>query len=250
MVFVQTGTGKWMIAVVAIVTLAGVTPASAESILLDLGNDVSYRGASVTNPDPNGNYWNSVWSGEFYPDILDLNGNPTEIDFGFSSATGTDSFNGPAGTSTDPADSVYDAEALGNLGVDEAVFDYYVSSTFQIQQLDPSLTYNLTFFGSHKYNDDNVTRYTVYTDATFSIPVASVELLVGVDDAHNEDTVVTISDLSPQADDILYVGFEGASGGLGYLNALEVEIVPEPASVLLVAGGCALACCLRRRNAG
>jgi hypothetical protein len=35
--------------------------------------------------------------------------------------------------------------------------------------------------------------------------------------------VATINDLSPQADDILYVEFVGSTGDLGYLNAMQVE---------------------------
>ena len=42
-----------------------------ETILVDFGNDLSYRGASTPSPDGNGNYWNSVWSGAYYPGLTD-----------------------------------------------------------------------------------------------------------------------------------------------------------------------------------
>jgi len=211
---------------------------TSAQILIDFGNDLSFRGASVTSPDVNGNTWNSVWSGAFYSDLLDITGTPTTIDFGFGSAPGTDSFNGPAGNTVDngPADSVYNAGALGVLGVDEAVFDYYVSSTFQIQGLDPTKTYDLTFFGSHKFNADNTTVYTVYTDDTYSVPVDSISLEVGVGSAHNEDTVVTLTGLSPQLNNILYVGFDGVTGNSGYLNAMQITEVPEPATAAAALG--------------
>lgn len=202
--------------------------AHAQTVLFDFGNANSFRGEDVTNPDSAGAYWNSVWSGAFYPDVIDSSGTSTSIDFGFSSATGTDYFNGPSGATADPAATVYDASALGALGVDEAVYDYYVNSTFQLQQLDPKKTYDLTFFGSHKFNNDNTTRYTVYSDSSLTNVVASAELQVGVGSAHNKDQVVTISGLAPQANDILYVGFEGANGGNGYLNALQVTAVAPP----------------------
>ncbi len=227
--------------------------AGAQTILLDLGNSSSFRGVNVTNPDVNGNHWNSVWAGAFYPNIVDIDGNATPIDFGFSSDGGNDSFNGPAGVTSIPptaaeiAATDIDAAALGNLGVKEAVMDFYVNSRFQIQQLDPTKRYNITFFGSHKFNNDNTTRYTIYTDDTFTTPVASADLLVGVDNAHNRDQTVTISNLAPQASNILYVGFAGANGGNGYLNALQITAIPEPGAMLLLACGTALIFAVRRR---
>lgn len=229
--------------------------AVADIILIDFGNDSSFRGASQTGVDANGNTWNSVWSAAYYSSLLNIDGDATTVNFGFTDAGGTDSYNGPAGATSTPVtqgqiDSVdIDASALGLLGgSDAAAFDYYGSSTFQIQNLDPSLTYNLTFFGSHKYNADNTTRYTIYTDATFTDPVVSGDLVVGVNNNHNRDTTVTLSGLSPQSGNILYVGFAGADGtSSGYLNAMQIEVVPEPASLsLLVLGGLAVRC-LRRR---
>jgi hypothetical protein len=49
---------------------------------------------------------------------------------------------------------------------------------------------------------------------------------------HNQDTNATISNLSPQASNILYVDFIGSSGGDGYLNVLQIEEVPGPSPLL------------------
>ncbi|MDB6018253.1 MAG: parallel beta-helix repeat [Pedosphaera sp.] len=191
-------------------------------ILVDLGNNSSYRGTNVVNPDVNGHFWNSVWSGAFYANMVDLAGNPTSIGLGFDSAVGTDSYNGPSGATLDPGAVVIDAPALGNLGINAAVYDYYVSSSFQIQGLNPALTYSLTFFGSHKYNTDDVTRYAIYTDNTYSTVVASTILTVGVGSAHNSNTVATINGLLPQMGNALYVKFFGTNGGNGYLNDMQI----------------------------
>ncbi|MFG0305886.1 MAG: hypothetical protein ACF8Q5_06695 [Phycisphaerales bacterium JB040] len=222
----------------------GTTATAQPTVLVDFGNDSSYRGASVpAGPDANGNHWNSVWSGAYYADMVDTGGNATTIDLGFSDAPGTDSYNGPAGPTDvvqDPSLSDYDAGALGNLGVDEAVFDYYVSSTFEIQGLDASKTYDLTFYGSFKFGNDAVTRYAVYSDNTYSTLVASADLEI-FDAAspwlHNRDTTATISGVSPQEFDILYVKFFGAGGGSGILNAMSITEVPTPASALLLGLG-------------
>jgi hypothetical protein len=218
-----------VLAVLLALGLSMLAPAYGAPILIDFGNDLSYRAVDTPSPDGNGNYWTSVWAGAFYPDLLDINGNATAIDFGFSSAGGTDSYNGPAGATSDPITQAMidatdiDTVALGNLGIKWAAFDFYVNSSFEIQGLDPNKTYNLTFFGSHKYNTDNTTVYEVYTDDTYTSLVDSASLEVGVDAAHNRDTVATITDLDPQEFNILYVKFIGAGGNSGYLNCMQIE---------------------------
>jgi hypothetical protein len=245
--------------VAALIATTGLAvDAHGQIILVDLGNSQSFRGLSVSNPDSNGNYWNSVWSGAYYPDIQDITGTPTSIDFGFSSAIGTDSYNGPAGpTDVGPlignlANTDIDAVALGNLGgALEGAFDYYVSSRFEIQGLDPSKQYNLTFYGSHKFSAESTTVYSVYTDNTYSTLVDSTSLQIQDPISpwlHNRDTVATISNLSPQAGDILYVSFAGLTGGEGYLNAFQIEVVPEPGTALLLIAGFGWVCTKRSRR--
>jgi len=235
-----------VLAVLLAFALNAAAPAYSATVLIDMGNAISWRGVNTPSPDGNGNYWNSVWSGAYYPDLIDTNGNATAIDFGFSTAGGTDSYNGPAGVTSNPptpaeiAATDIDAAALGNLGVKEAAMDYYTNSTFEIQGLDPTKTYNLTFFGSHKFGGIT-TVYSVYTDNTYTTLVDSVSL--DVTDAampwlHNRDTVATITGLSPQTFNILYVKFNGINDTEGYLNCMQIVEVPEPATLaLLLAGG-------------
>lgn len=246
------------VSVLAVLIVAGlilVAPAYSTTILLDFGNAVSWRGVDTPSPDLNGNYWNSVWSGAYYPGLVDMNGSATTINFGFSSAGGTDSYNGPAGVTSNPvtpaeiAATDIDAGALGYLGVNEAAMDYYVNSTFEIQGLDPTKTYNLMFFGSHKFSPDTTTVYSVYTDNTFSTLVASTTL--DVQDAampwlHNRDKMATLNGLAPQTSNILYVKFSGLTGTEGYLNCMQITEVPEPATLILLLAGGLLA--RKRRN--
>lgn len=188
-------------------------------LLIDFGNDASYRGRTVANPDLRGHYWNSVWSGAYYPDLVNLANQPSGVALAFDAATGTDSYNGPA--------NEVDTAALGLLGgASNAVDDYYVSSRFRLSGLDPDRTYTLRFFGSHKYSDDDTTVYAVYSDPGYTALVASVSLQVQVPGSpwqHNRDTVAVLSGLAPQAGQALYVAFHGRGGHAGYLNALQVE---------------------------
>jgi hypothetical protein len=211
--------------------------ACASTVLFDFGNDQSFRGATVVNPDSNGNYWNSFRTGVFYQNLVDTTGAATTVDFGFSTPVGTDSYNGPAGPTTnwpltqgeiDACD--IDQSALGVLGVKAACVDYvnYTNCRFEIQQLDPAKKYNLTFFGSHKFSADDATVYSVYSDNTYTTLVASGSLLIqtpGMPWLHNRDTTLTLSNLSPQTDNILYVDFIGSAGNFGYLNCLALTEV-------------------------
>lgn len=215
-------------------SLAIAAPPQTWVLLIDFGNNSSYRGISVPFPDSKGHYWTSVHAGAFYADLIDINGAATAIDFGFTTAGGSDSYNGPAGATSSGADYIntsIDTNALGNLGIKEAAFDYYTSSSFQIQGLDPAYTYNLTFYGSHKFSTDSTTVYSVYTDNTFSTPVASTNLNIqnpAQTWLHNSNTVATIKGLVPQTGNILYVKYAGSNGGNGYLNAMQIEAVPPP----------------------
>jgi hypothetical protein len=250
----------------ALVTGLGVMgSAKAATVLIDFGNNTSFRGASVANPDQNGNNWNSMQPGLFYSNLVDTTNTPTTIDFGFSTPVGTDSFNGPAGvtngtgsgnsplTPAEVAACDIDEAALGNLGVKAAAVDYAAETNcrFEIQQLDPLKKYNLKFFGSHKFSTSDATSYSIYTDNTYTTLVASGLLNVqtpGSPNLHNRDTTLTLSNLSPQTANILYVQFTGATGGFGYLNSMAISEVPEPSAL----AGCALAGlwaarCRRRR---
>ena len=219
--------------------------ASAQTVLIDFGNDASYRGLSVSNPDTNGNYWNSLQPGIFVENLIGIDNTATTIDVGWDTPVGMDSYNGPAGPTdestleTDVQLTDVDTVALGNLGgALEGAFDYITGPSladnrvrFQIQELDPAKKYNLTFFGSHKFSNDATTIYSIYTDDTYTTEVDTASLDVqdpASPDRHNRDMVATISNLSPQTDNILYVQFVGSTGNLGYLNDMQIEAVtPE-----------------------
>ncbi len=222
----------WMATIITVVITSFASIGYGDTILVDFGNNSSFRGVSVSSPDENGRYWNSVWSGAFYANMVNAANEATAVDFGFDTATGTDSFNGPAGATSIPptsgeiANTAFNAIALEELGATNAVFDFYINSNFQLQGLEPSLTYTLTFFGSHKFSTDSATKYALYTDNSYATEVASVNLNVqnpGNTSLHNQDSVAVLSNVSPQPDGKFYVKFRGASGNNGYLNAMMIE---------------------------
>jgi hypothetical protein len=205
------------------------------AVLVDFGNVDSFRGVSVTNPDGNGNHWNSVRAGLYWPNLLDTTGAATTIGFGFSTPVSSDSYNGPAGaTSTPPtsleiAAAAIDATAMGILGVKEAAIDYVsaVDGVFEVAGLNATKKYNLFFYGSKKYVTDAATVYSVYDDNALTNLVAETNLRVGKSGFadHNPGGVAVVRDLTPSAGGALYVKFTGASGASGYLNSMIVEQV-------------------------
>jgi hypothetical protein len=248
----KTWFGRVAVVVSTIAFMLGMrVSTSAQTVLIDFGNDTTYRSLSVINPDSNGNYWNSIQPGVLTNDLVDIQNNATTIDIGWNTPVGFDSFNGPAGPTGEVDDKQFlrdnylpltdiDQLALGNLGgALEGPFDFIASPggadnrvRFQIQQLDPAKKYTLTFFGSHKFSTDTTTVYSVYSDNSFTtlVGTASLDVQHPVQFwVHNRDRVATISDLAPQADNILYVQFVGSTGNLGYLNDMQIEAVESPA---------------------
>jgi hypothetical protein len=225
----------------AAAALVGQSCLAQQTVLIDFGSDTSYRGLSVNNPDANGNYWNSVQPGLFVSNLIDVDNNGTTIDLGWDTPVATDSYNGPAGPTTEEfyqdevQNTLIDSVALGNLGgALEGPFDYaagyngteHFPVRFQIQGLNPAASYDLTFYGSHSFSNDATTVYTVYSDNTYSTPVATTSLVVHEDEftffSPNRDRVATITGVSPQADNILYIQFVGETGFGGYLNDMQI----------------------------
>jgi hypothetical protein len=235
-------------AVLLLVGQASLVSAQQEW-LIDFGNNATqYRGIPVPNPDPNGHYWNSIQPGLLAPNLVDTHNTATTLQIGWDTPVGTDSYNGPAGDTSfgTPSDNLpftdINAAALGDLGVKEAAFDYADGPSladnrvhFEIQNLDPTKKYDLTFYGSHKYSLDATTVYSVFSDSTFATQVASTTLQVmdTTDPSkHNRDKVATITGVSPQTDNILFLQFVGMTGHEGYLNSM--EIVAEAAAAGVV----------------
>jgi hypothetical protein len=220
--------------------LGAAQPAAARSYLVDFGSSQSFRGADAPSPDANGNHWNRIpRPSSQLNGLVDTAGQTNSLlSLGFSTPFGTDSFNGPAGATSNPptageVDATdIDATALGPLGVKEAAFDYVATdlasgSDFRlaIQGLDPLLTYSLVLFGSRKFSTDSTTVYEAFTDPGYTLLAASARLDVhtpGSPWLHNRDKAATLANIKPSAGGAIYLRVRGANGSNGYLNALRI----------------------------
>ena len=218
----------------------------ADAVLIDIGNSTPafFRGVTTPSPDANGNHWNSVAPGSYWSDLVDSTGAATTVDFGFSTAVGTDSYNGPAGATSDPvtpteiAATDIDAAVLGRLGAKEAAIDFGtgVDVSFEIAGLDPAKQFNLYLYGARKFATDDTTVYTIYDDSGLTSEIAQASLRVGISGSHNRSAVAVIRNLTPSAGGALYVKFTGESGNAGNLNALAIEEVDTTPPVITITG--------------
>jgi hypothetical protein len=246
--------------VLLLVGQASIAPAQQE-LLIDFGSNTSFRGLSVpnpvtstssANPAAQGKYWNSLQPGLLASNLIDTTNVATTVQIGWDTPVGTDSYNGPAGP-TQPVPPQFPTYAsylpftdidetptspLGDLAVKEAAFDFAAGPSipghnqvqFEIQGLDASKKYDLTFFGSHSYSTDANTVYSVYSDNTFTTQLATTSLNVmdpsvpSDPSLHNRDRVATLTGISPQANSIIYLQFIGQNGNEGYLNDMRLVV--------------------------
>jgi hypothetical protein len=216
---------------IEILDTAPVAP-EVQTMLVDFGAPPTYRSLAVESPDYNGNAWNEV-AYEPVGNIVDKENRLTSVDLVRTSEVGVDSYNGPAGATSstnfqnEVTNTVIDTVALGDLGVTNAAFDYFAGTdiTFELRNLDPSKSYDLTFFGSHKYPSIEYTQYAV-TDSTGMVLVAT-NLYVGTGADHNTSFVAALTNLTPDASNTIYVKFGGVVGGSGYLNSMKIRMSPS-----------------------
>ena len=237
-------------AVALMLILGSALSARSQSVLIKMGDNQSNQGTNAPSPDSNGNYWNSVDSTLFFTTLTNIDGTVGgwpgwTAAFGFesniSNAVGnTGASNGPAGPVPPgtPANCVIEAAALGDLGIKQAVYDYYVNSDFELQNLYPSRLYTLTFFGSHSQSPSDYTVYSIFTNSSYTMletQVTEWAQYPGNPAVPNSNMVVSATVL-PWTNGTLYVQFLGTNsvgGGIGtngaggYLNCMQVTQGPS-----------------------
>lgn len=217
----------------------------ADMVLIDFGP----AGVGSSTPDGSGGYtWINVGGNETRLDMAYAqSGIGSGIDLYAANWSGVNTWN--AGLAPDPNLNG------GRFAFETATRDGLyanagVTGSIVLSNLNASLTYDLVLYGSRT----DFERYTTYSSGA-----SSVELQTGVNGSNgsgfNSNTVVTLSGLTPDANNSLTVdavGYsapgQGGSATFTYLNALEIRVVPEPTVAgLLVLGSAALVGAFRRR---
>ncbi|MEI6193380.1 MAG: PEP-CTERM sorting domain-containing protein [Verrucomicrobiota bacterium] len=246
-------------------------PAASGLVFFDFGrNDGGINGAPVANPATplggTGNfYWNSIGSslqgqvaGSLYnnfvaTDNTSLGGwsitiaGPNNQANGFASGGLASFATGGTSAAQNP-----DYSLLGDFAVANATGDYFFTTTsgaFVLGGLNPSLTYNFTFFGSRNTSGNRTTTYSATgvsgTATTSALTTSGTGVGTG-GYAGNNNTTVSLLGIVPDSGGYINLAYNAASGGFGYLNAMSIEIVPEPSSLALFGLGFAGLIVVRR----
>ncbi len=214
--------------------LSLATLASAQTILVDFSEN-----SGVASPN-----WNLSNTASFnITDMVDSNGNATGIDLVFT-APGTPSESGLWGVTGAP--SPFDTSAAYNDGL---FGGSGVITTFELRNLSPTDTYTLTLFASRDTTTNRTTNYTVTgsgTGSTLSLQTSGANV-GGAGINHNISNVAVFSDISANGSNVITVSFTNPSD-FSYLNAMEIHVIPEPASFAMILGGIGLMLIFVRRK--
>jgi hypothetical protein len=247
----------------AAVAIAMTATSGAQTVLFDMGRkDGGTNGTLVSNPATpiagSGTfYWNSfgnstqVQSGSFsnFVDVL----NSPLVGWSISNLSANMQANGLlngglAAGATSSGVPVGENPSFSNLGifaVSAATGDYWfldgggspATASFSLSGLDNAKTYNFTFFGSRWINTG--TRATTYraigaggTLSSAPLVTSGVDVGVGGYDGNN-NTTVSLNGVQPVSGAIT-IEFSNSTGQFGYLNLMQVDVVPEPTTNALL----------------
>ena len=256
----------------ALFVLAPVADAAViagDRLLIDLGqkntvNDSGYESGGSGTTATDGNYWNN-FAREGGTDVLrrddsatttvtivsDLvrasDGNATGASLEIMKPGDADDFFISVGIGGADNENAADTNDLPLSAARDTFFfndnDDTKSAIFEFRDLDTSLTYNLSIFGSvPSGNGRPLTEITVGGVTRSYDPE-------GNGDAGTGTTTADFADLVPEANGTLTFVVTKDGGNAGHINTIDLTVVPEPTSfVLLLAGGCLTLSRRSRRN--
>ncbi len=219
--------------VFGIATVFALTSASAQVILIDFGP----AGNPTASPDANNNYWNNQFSAASggLTDLKTTTNLSSNINFTISSGFIA---NGP---SENPP-SLVGTASLGALNVSTALSDFFFvnnsTATITFSGLDLTKTYTFQLLGSRDASGTPADRNTTYTitgaNSDFETLKTTGINLGGTGINYNNSNLAVISSIVPNAT-TSSITLDVSSAGLGYLNAVQINVIPEPTTLALVA---------------
>lgn len=214
--------------------VVGMTASGAavdEPVLVDFGRHDGGNGAATTNPDANGNYWNSwspgagtVAANTVLANTITVSNNPSTVTVTTTTAWSNNGYLNGGLLYPDPT-------LLGDFAVGTATGDYFfvqnATGSLRIGGLDPARQYNLRLYGV-RITDASTTRTSRYTvvDATgthqadlqTSGPGAGTTAVP----YGNDHNIVVLDHLTPNASGQLNLTVTIVNGSFAYLGIMEV----------------------------
>ncbi len=219
-------------------------PPVGSRILFDFGIQHPRPGFGHTeSPDENDNHWNnwhaadaghSVLAGQSIGNLVTTEGDETGIDMAIAGefAIGSGRLRNP------------DTALLGDLAIQSAVEDFFhrldgsvepgvLMGGLMLVGLDPELTYDFRFFATHPNSSPLSTSYTIWGSGEPSIGILQTS---GADIGFlNRESTVSITGLKPDRFGQIFVDVEPVGAHDSFLGIMEITVVPEPSSGLLMA---------------
>jgi hypothetical protein len=213
---------------------------TASSMAAIIYVDFSPGTASPTAPDTT--TWNNMVTQNTSISLLDTTGAATGItlaNVGFSNV-GTSGVSGMTGT----AAAVFGG-ANGNASVDffASNADAFGTAIITLSGLNLSNTYLITVFGSRATTGSRISEYRVGNGvATETLSLEAI---------NNTANVAAFAAIAPSVGGSITLDVRRQTAGdqFAYVNAVKIEIVPEPSTVALMLGGLGSLVAFRRRRA-
>lgn len=234
---------KNKMAFVVVLLFAGMGNAlvNADTVLIDFG------GLAPANP-VGGQYFNQWSPGQNINLVLASDG-VTDSGWNMDSTTAgavndgispdfTPTFNGapaPFNSDTITSDALNLTPAQGIRNV-------------RFLNLNPSLFYNISIFGARDAAQTRITDYSVIGSTTVSGSLQTSGTGSGTGSTYNNDTVFSVSSMAPNGSGIITIEYSVDTGDFGYLNAMQISVVPEPATLSFLLLGGVLLRLFRRRK--
>lgn len=232
-------------------TIGIASSAFGQTILVDFGNNGS-NGNITSSPDANGKYWNNSYTGSFtITNMVSSSNGATPIDLGYVTAVATNSASlgvasapSPFNITTAYEDAIFSIGTTSGTGI-----------TIRLSQLDLSKTYKFTLFGSRSATDSRTTNFSISGASTVAGTLqTSGTNLGGAGNNYNNSSVLVlggISGLAPNVSsqiDITFYATSTDTNKFAYLNSMQVEVIPEPATWALLTFSLTAVMVLRRRR--
>lgn len=227
------------IGVVLLVSLATLRA----DVLVDFGTVAkrhSLNGSGAPVADSNGNYWEYITgSTDNNVNLMSTDGTASGINLQVADFTGPGDYNGGAAPDAGLNGGLF---AFTDVTDDALFFVDSLSPSMLLSGLDAGLTYNLVFYGARVTTSVRTTSYSVGT-SNVTLQTSGTDV-GGTGVNWNDDTVVRIDGISGVNSAEVNLS---ATGGYGYINAMEIEVVPEPAALSLILSAGLGALLVRRR---
>lgn len=215
-----------------------------EAVLFDFG-------ATLTTSPTNGNYWNNLPSGPSFTNFVTISNTASTWSLTFTSNV---AYGGGTWAPSPTASlGVFNVATATTDGIYYATNDiaYPAGITFKLGGLDTAKSYNFDLYAGRDSTTTRITKYTVTGTNSTNGTLTTSGTGIGIGGVnYNNFEFLSLSNITPDGSGQIFVNLEGTTGGLGYLNAMQVTAVPEPAtSALLALSGVAFAGYIIRRRA-